>query len=90
MRNQEKMKITLTKYEKTGNPELLFDGVPVTVNYCHLPGNQTALDVINFPEILESLTALGICEDTGNIVKCNAGIFPVVVLKEIPEEGLEI
>lgn len=84
------MKISLDKYEGTGNPEILFDGIEVTVNPCHLPRGGTALNTPEFPEALDCLEALDLIEDTHNLVKCNAGIFPVVTLKNFPEEGIEI
>lgn len=84
------MKITVGFYEETGNPEILFDELPVTVNPCHLPRGGTALNTRDFPEALECLETLELCENTGNVVKCNAGVFPVIELKNFPEEGVEI
>ena len=84
------MKITTKPYEETGNPEILFDELSVTVNPCHLPRGGTALNTTDFPEALECLEALELCENTRNVVKCNAGVFPVIELKNFPEEGVEI
>lgn len=84
------MKITVGFYEETGNPEIFFDELPVTVNPCHLPRGGTALNTRDFPEALECLEALDLCINTGNVVKCNAGVFPVIELKNFPEEGVEI
>lgn len=84
------MKISVRPYEETGNPEILFDELPVTVNPCHLPRGGTALNTTDFPEAIECLETLGLCGNTGNVVKCNAGVFPVIELKNFPEEGVEI
>lgn len=75
------MTVTIESYPDTGNLMICFDGLSVTVNHCHLPRGCTALNVQEFPEALDCLTALGVCEDTTNIVKCNAGVFPVVTVK---------
>ena len=55
------MKITVGFYEETGNPEILFDEFPVTVNPCHLPRGGTALNTRDFPEALECLETLELC-----------------------------
>lgn len=84
------MKLSIEQYEDTGNPKILLDDFPITTNYCHLPDNQTALDTATFPDVLQSLLALGICEFAGHLVKCNAGTFPVIKLNILPGQGIEI
>lgn len=83
------MTVTIESYSDTGNPKICFDGLPVTANYCHLPRSCTALNTQEFPEALDCLTALDVCEDTTNIVKCNAGVFPVVTVK-FTKDSIEI
>lgn len=83
------MTVTIESYSDTANPKICFDGLAVTVNYCHLPHGCTALNIQDFPEVLDCLTALNVCEDTTNFVKCNAGVFPVVTVK-FTKDSIEI